>query len=335
MIAEHVRFFARIPELNEHLHGTIILCISWGFSILIYLVFISFVTGTGGWDFCRLPWDARWFQSITCRSTPRGSVSLSACGWEATREKSLRLIRLSPEIGAPLYCRLHGEMKISAIGILGHPNFGTDSAYCHFSGQHMVRESQVFQFWHACFPQTSFVRWRWKSDSWNTEGLGDKETEEELSELVCSKWGPSRWWGHHGWRDGSTVSLILEIGPTVRSQGKEGKIHRFFPFFGPKFSAWNLWRVNLVSPWRKESPFRFVYARIDRPAGTIKFGPLAEQNMGDWTNVPFWGMVDISMSCSPRWISEYQYAFCSAIITNLCNYHSFGASCAQSTVQLT
>lgn len=75
---------------------------------------------------------------------------------------------------------------------------------------------------------------------------------------------------------------------------------------------------------RVESPFRFVYARIDRPAGTIKFGPLAEQSMGDWTNVPFWGMVDISMSCSPRldeYLSISMHFAVQLSLYFLCNYY--------------
>ena len=40
---------------------------------------------------------------------------------------------------------------------------------------------------------------------------------------------------------------------------------------------------------RVDSPFRFVYARIDRPTGTIKFGPLAEQSMGDWRQLCLFG----------------------------------------------
>ena len=54
--------------------------------------------------------------------------------------------------------------------------------------------------------------------------------------------------------DGSIVSLILEID------------------FRSKIQCLESLKV-LVS---LASPLRFVYARIDRPAGTIKFGPLAE-----------------------------------------------------------
>lgn len=288
MIAEHVRVFARIPELNEHLNGTIILCISWGFSILIYLVFISFVTGMGGWDSCRPPWDARWFQSITSRSTPRGSVSLSACGWEAAREKSLRLkIRLSPEIGPHSIAVCMGKWRFQQLGFWGIPileqplhivtfqdniwwgnhksiNFGTPGSHKHpLSGEGGKVAVETLKVWETRRPKRNSRNWCVPS--------GDPAVDGDIMG------GGTDQRFHWFWRSDQRFA----------ARERKGRSIAFFNFWSKIQCLESLKGEPRVT--RVDSPFRFVYARIDRPAGTIKFGPLAEQSMGDWRQLCLFG----------------------------------------------